>query len=568
MLRNFKRKIFKKSINLSGEFDPDGIFLDSSNLPDFNTDQFEGRIEKPISRTTFKILGASIVLVLSIFIGRLWFLQINQGVRFNAISENNSLQHTLVFADRGIIYDRNNVELAWNEVRPNSDFSTRKYATSSGLSHVIGYVKYPLKDKQGFYYEDSFIPKDGVELEYNAEILGKNGLKITETDALGAVISESVIAPPLDGSNLQLSIDSRIQDKLYQSIKTLAQEKGFTGGAGVIMDVQTGEILALASYPEYSAEVMTEGNDVPRIQQYLKDTTKPFLNRAISGQYIPGSIMKPFVALGALEEGIIDPQKQILSTGQLAIPNPFNPDKPTIFKDWKAHGYVDMRKALAVSSNVYFFTIGGGSGGQKGIGIDKIDTYVKMFGFGTSTGIDLSGEVFGSVPSREWKVKNFPNDPIWRIGDTFNTSIGQYGFQVTPIQAVRAVAAIANGGTLVTPTLLLNNPKEKDLIQPIPLKTKDFQIVKEGMRMSVTEGIAQALLIPNMSIAAKTGTAELGVTKATVNSWVTGFFPYENPRYAFAALMEKGSRENIVGATYAMKNVLDWMSVYTPEYTK
>lgn len=567
MLRNFKRKILKNSPSMRAEIDPDEIFLDSKNLPDFNTDQFEGRLEKPISRTTFRILSLFFLIVGIVFVGRLWYLEIQKGDSFKARSENNRLKHTVIFADRGIIYDRNKRELAWNELNPESDFSFRKYASSTGLSHVVGYVKYPSKDKSGFYYEESFIPKDGVELTYNDEILGKNGLKITETDALGHIQSESVIAPPEDGKNLVLSIDSRVEQKLYESIKSLAFERGFSGGAGVIMDVHNGEILALASYPEYSPSLMTEGSDTEKIKATLSDKAKPFLNRAISGLYIPGSIMKPYVAMGALSENIIDPMKQILSTGSLAIPNPYNPSNPTVFKDWKAHGWVDMRHALAVSSNVYFFTVGGGFGDQRGIGISNIQKYVQMFGFGKQTGIDLLGEVSGTVPSPEWKAKNFPNDP-WRIGDTYNSSIGQYGFQATPVQAVRAVAAMANGGTLLTPTILLDNPKAVKKIETVGLDPKDFQIVREGMRLSVTQGIAGGLLVPGMNIAAKTGTAELGVTKETVNSWVTGFFPYENPRFAFAVLMEKGSRSNIVGATFVMRSLLDWMTVYTPEYTK
>jgi len=567
MLRNFKRKIFKGSPGVRTEIDPDEIFLDSKNLPNFNTDQFEGRLERPISRTTFRFLASVFLLIGLIFIGRLWYLQVNRGDSFEKRSENNRLKHTIIFADRGIIYDRNKKELAWNELNLNNAFAFRKYASSSGISHVVGYVRYPSKDKSGFYYEESFVPKDGVELAYDKELIGKNGLKITETDALGHIQSESVIAPPEDGKNLVLSIDSRVEEKLYESLRSTALDRGFTGGAGVIMDVHNGEILALASYPEYSPSLMTEGTDTVKIKQALGDKSKPFLNRAISGLYIPGSIMKPYIAMGALSEGSIDPMKQILSTGSLTIPNPYSPKNPTIFKDWKAHGWVDMRHALAVSSNVYFFTIGGGFGDQRGIGISNIQKYVQMFGFGTTTGIDLWGEAGGVVPRPEWKAKNFPNDP-WRIGDTYNSSIGQYGFQVTPLQAVRAVSAMANGGTLLTPTLLLDNPQSSKQIKTVPLKPENFQIVREGMRLSVTGGIAQGLLVPGMNIAAKTGTAELGVTKKTVNSWVTGFFPYENPRYAFAVLMEKGSRSNTIGATYVMRSLLDWMTIYTPEYTK
>jgi penicillin-binding protein 2 len=174
------------------------------------------------------------------------------------------------------------------------------------------------------------------------------------------------------------------------------------------------------------------------------------------GVYTPGSIVKPFLALAALHEGVITPEKVIYTTGELKIPNPYNPTNFTIFKDNADHGAVDMRKALEVSSNVYFYQISGGFGDQRGIGIANIEKYMKLFGVGSKTGINASDEIDGTIPSIAWKEKRFPGDP-WRIGDTYNTSIGQYGFQVTPIQMLRAVAGLAARGTLVTRQLFQQN---------------------------------------------------------------------------------------------------------------
>jgi penicillin-binding protein 2 len=251
----------------------------------------------------------------------------------------------------------------------------------------------------------------------------------------------------------------------------------------------------------------------------------------------------------------------------ISIPNPYDPTKKTIFKDWKVHGWVDMRQGIAESSDEYFYTIGGGYNGQKGLGIANIEKYIRMFGFGSNTGIDLLGEKAGTIPSPEWKAATFKGDP-WRIGDTYNSSIGQYGFQVTPIQAVRAVASLANNGTLLRPTVILNNPRESKDTAALSFSADHFQIVKEGMKMSVDVGVAKGLSMPGISVAAKTGTAELGVTKLKVNSWVTGYFPYENPRYAFAVLMERGDRSNTIGATYVMRQLLEWMYINTPQYVK
>lgn len=565
ILRHFKRRVLKRKIHIGGEIDPDEIFLDSTNLPDFDVHQFEGRLEKPIHAKTFVWFSISCAIVALFFVGKLWNLQIVHGETYKERSENNRLDHSTIFANRGVIYDRNRVPLAWNELNPEGEFPKRAYATSSGFAHVLGYVQYPAKDKFGVYYQTEFIPKDGVELEFNKELTGINGLKITETNALGHTQSESVLEPPKDGTNVMLSVDKRVQAKLFESLEATVRERGFLAGAGVIMDIHNGEIIAMTSFPEYDPEIMSQGSNKSLISEYLTDARNPFLDRVVSGQFIPGSIMKPFIAVGALEENIIDPLKQIHANGQITIPNRYNPSNPTIFKDWKVHGWVDMRKAIAVSSNVYFFAIGGGYEDQKGIGIANIEKYIRGFGFGTKTGIDVLGEKEGTIPSPEWKAKMF-EEGDWRIGDTYNSSIGQYGFQVTPIQAVRAVAGIANGGVLVTPTVLLDNPVNDKKTTVIPYADRSMQIVREGMRQGVLEGTASGLNIPGVNAAAKTGTAELGVSKQEVNSWVMGYWPYENPRYAFTVLMEKGPRANQVGATYVMRQTLEWMTLYAEEY--
>ena len=332
------------------------------------------------------------------------------------------------------------------------------------------------------------------------------------------------------------------------------------------MDVTNGEILVSTSFPEYNAEILSQGKEKDIISNYLNDNRKVLMDRTISGLYTPGSIIKPILALGALNEGIIDPSKKILSTGSISIPNPYFPNQKTIFKDWRANGWTDMGQALAVSSDVYFYTIGGGFGGQKGLGILNIEKYAKLFGIGEKTEIDLPDEKFGTIPSPEWKIKNFKGE-IWRIGDTYHTAIGQYGFQVTLMEMVRAIAAIANNGILVNPHLILGDIKEEGKIT-LDFKKEHFDIVKDGMRQAVTYGTAVALNVPYVKVAAKTGTAQLGLAKNKVNSWVVGFFPYENPKYAFSILMEAGPSTNSVGAPFIMRQLLDWMSINTPEYFK
>ena len=331
---NFWRRGEKFS---SKEIAPDEIFLDSSNLPQFDIHQFEGRLEKPISKKVFLIVTILFILFGASFLGKLWILQIKEGEAYAERSENNRLRHTPIFANRGIIFDRNGSELAYNAINPlDEDFSLRKYSEAPGLSHVLGYVKDPTKDSNGFYYQNEFVGKDGAEKIYNDAIKGVNGLKIEETDALGKIQSQNLMTPPKDGKNLRLSIDAKLQSELYRILEDFVGRMDFEGGAGVIMDVRNGEILAITSFPEYSSDIMTQGINEDMISSYMKDSSYVFLNRVVSGVYTPGSIVKPFMAMGVLNENIIDPKKKILSSGSISLPNPYFPEKKNIFYDWKA----------------------------------------------------------------------------------------------------------------------------------------------------------------------------------------------------------------------------------------
>ncbi|HEU0080937.1 MAG TPA: penicillin-binding transpeptidase domain-containing protein [Candidatus Paceibacterota bacterium] len=561
---NFRRP---KSV-VRREIDPDEIFLDSSNLPGFDVHQFEGRMEKPVSIATILALSSAFILLLLILLGKAWALQAKDGARYSALSRDNTSRETTIYAVRGSIADRNGVKLAWNTYTgTSSDFSVREYIDQGGFGHILGYVKYPTKDKQGNYYKKDFEGIAGIEKFWNGDLQGSHGLKIVETDALGKVTSESIIRPAVDGKNLQLSIDAAIQAKLYESIQGLADRVGFTGGAGAIMDVHTGEVIAMTSFPEYRSGVMSDGKDAETISAYLKDARRPFLNRFVSGLYTPGSIVKPYVAIAALEEKTIDPLKQILSTGSISIPNPYYPDIKSTFMDWKPQGYVDMRHAIAMSSNVYFYEVGGGFEGQPGLGIDRLNKYFALFGFGKNAETGIFAGPAGTVPSPAWKDKVFPGDP-WRIGDTYFTSIGQYGFQVTPLQMLKGLGSIANGGTYLRPTIFKASTATVAVGETVPVDPADFKVVREGMRLGAQIGTASGLNVPYIQVAAKTGTAELGVSKAFVNSWVTGFFPYEDPRYAFVVLMEHGPRANIYGATFVMRELLDWMHQTDSPYLK
>ncbi len=549
---------------LTREIEADEIFIDSSNPSSLDIDQFEGRIERPISRRSFILTGALVALLMVVYVGRAVDLQFLNGTAYAKQAAENQLNEKVIFADRGIIEDRRGTPLAYNTLNDVADdFAARTYASIRGLAHIIGYVKPPQKDSSGFYFRTSFEGIDGIEKVLNAALAGQNGIMLTETNAKGAVVSQASKVPPTPGAKIRLSIDATVSQGLFDAIAARATASGFQGGSGVVMDVATGEIIALTSYPEFSMQALSDG-DTEELKTLMADKRQPFLDRALSGLYAPGSIVKPIVGVAALTEGVIDEHKQILSTGSISIPNPYNPSKPSVFKDWRAHGLVDLRRAIAVSSDVYFYAVGGGFGSQAGLGIDRIDKYFRLFGFGAPTGLVGFEEPSGTIPTPAWKLATFDGDP-WRVGDTYNTAIGQYGVQVTPLQAARATAALANGGFLVTPTLFASSTPER---VDLDLPEHSLTVAKEGMRMSVTEGIAGAVNLASVAVAAKTGTAQVGVRNEYVNSWLVGFFPYEHPRYAFAIVLERGPAGTLVGAPATGGDFFRFLEAHAPEYLR
>jgi len=551
----------------ASEITPEDILLDAHNLPSYNAGRLEGRLNRPIGMRALVPLMLILVAVAGTALFRTGHLMALDGSHYAQLSEANRLGHSRILAERGIIYDRNGVEMVWNvphiEEGIAESYHERAYGTSTGSGHVLGYVRMPARDSKGILYREGIEGIAGVELAYDARLRGRDGVQIVETDARMAEVSAAVLERPQSGEPLTLTIDSRLQGALNTAIKDLAEKTPFTGGAGVLMDVRTGELLALTSYPEYEPSAVVRG-DADRVAAYATDPRTPYLNRVVSGQYTPGSIVKPFLAVAALNEGIVRPETSFLSTGSLRLANPYNPGEYASFTDWRAHGVVDLKRALAVSSNVYFYYIGGGFGGQEGLGISRIESYMRLFGFGMSTNLSLAGERSGTLPSPAWKEATFPEDPVWRIGDTYHTAIGQYGVQVTPLQMVRGIAAIGNGGLLLTPRIETSVTQYG--VRTIDIPNEHFALVREGMRMGVVDGTARGLQVPYVEVAAKTGTAEIGFTKDFVHSWVVGFYPYEHPRYAFVVLMEHGPRTNLVGASAVMRQFLDWMHTHTPEY--
>lgn len=550
------------------EIEPDEIFLDSSNLPKLDASQFEGRVEWPVSPAAILAVGVIFAAVMLAFGAQAFSLQVLNGRTYADISRNNRLERDVIFAARGILTDRNGTELAWNELDTDPGatssvpYAARHYTELPGFAHLLGFVRYPKADASGSWWREEYVGVSGVEGVYDDRIAGENGSSMAETNARGQLVREDIVDPPKDGETLRLSIDADIQTELARRLEAHAASQRFQGGAAAIMDVHTGELIALVSFPEYDNDAFANG-DGAAVAAANADARTPLLNRAVAGLYAPGSIVKPMFAAAALAEGIISPDKAILSTGSISIPNPYFPDKPSIFRDWKAHGWTDMRRALAVSADVYFYAIGGGYQDQKGLGIQRIDEWAKRFGFASVTGIALGGEPTGTIPTPEWKKEVFEDD--WRLGDTYNTAIGQYGFQVTPLQVVRFIAGIASG-KLVVPQLLAGEQGET---RDLGLSEAHLKVVHEGMRDAVTDGgTAAALNMSGIEIAGKTGTAQVGMRNEYMNSWAVGFWPYQDPKYAFAVVLEKAPANTLSGASPAMAPFFQWLRDNKPEYAR
>jgi len=552
------------------------VLLDASNIPEFNRDRMEGKRELRITDRSLSVVWWLFVLIAAVFLYQAFALQVVSGADYRAIAENNQVDQAVIIAERGVVTDRTGESMIWNEVDTTGeyDFPIRAYTDRSGLGQVLGYVSYPKRDSKGFFFRTDYLGRSGVEAAYEEVLHGDNGSTIVEVDARLEVVSEFALNAPNPGGELQLSIDAELSEAMYDIIATSSAQAGFRSGAGAIMNIHTGEILALTSFPSYDPEVMADGDDTDLIAAYNNDDRLPFLNKMVGGAYTPGSIVKPFVAYAALEEGIVTENTRVFSNGTLKIPNRYNPSNPSYFTDWRAHGEMTVREAIAYSSNVFFYLVGGGlpdyaapqagiDSAMTGLGITKMSEYFRQFGMGELTGVNLAQEQAGVVPDPAWKQEVFDDD--WRLGDTYFTSIGQFGFLTTPMQMLRSYAALANGGYLLTPHVELGHQSEKT---DINLNLDTMQIVHEGMRKTVNfpGGTARSFERDDVAIAAKSGTAEVGVGNAYVNSWAAGFWPYAEPEYAFILMMDKAPRSNALGATNIMGDVVEWMSVNRPEY--
>lgn len=442
----------------------------------------------------------------------------------------------------------------------------REYTESPGLGHLLGYTGKvgPSSLKPGSRYNlQSIVGKSGIEESYEQELHGFSGIEQVEVDSKGYYQRTLSKRDPTTGKNVFLAINLELQKKLGAELKKMLKEKKSPSGVGIVMDPQNGQIKAMVSLPDYDNNEFATGINPERYQKLLKDDRKLFTNRAIAGVYPSGSVIKPVMAVAGLAENVISPNTTIDAPSAISIGQ-------FIFPDWKRHGIVDVRRAIAVSSNVFFYAVGGGWGDISGLGVARIAKYLHLFGFGSPTGIDLGGETTGLVPDEQWK-KRVKNEP-WYIGDTYHLSIGQGDFLVTPLQMARSTSTIANGGYPFKPQLILKTAipgvdlQEQPYEQKKPERILDagvIEVVRLGMREAVEYGSARRLQELPVTSAGKTGTAQFGIEDKT-HSWFTAFAPYENPEIAITVLIEAGGGGHEAALPVALET-LRWYFKQDPE---
>ncbi len=582
------------------------------------------------------VFFAVMLLVMSIYVSRLWFLQVLRGEHYRYESQNNRIRTEDIEAPRGIIYDRNGVPIVENRpaydlmlvredvkdlpatidavarlcrcdpsdlfavvkanretprfdpIRLVSDMDRdclarveaelvrlpgveieiepkREYNFDGTAAHLIGYLSQiteaELKSgKYPGYYPGEDIGKMGVEAAFEKYLHGVRGHRQVEGDAIGRRVGLLEEQPPVAGHDLWLTIDMDAQR---------AAEAGLAGKAGalVAVDPNNGQVLAFVSTPTFDQEQFIKGLTEKEWLAMAKDPDHPMLNRVCGAAYPPGSTYKPYLALAALQCGVITPSTTFFCPGYLAFAG-------RDYHCWRkgGHGTIPVETALIESCDVFFYHTG------LLLGVDRIAKYVKMFGLGQKTGIGLPGENAGLVPSSAWK-KRVTGHP-WEKGETLSISIGQGYDLATPLQMAMGYSAIANSGKLWTP-YVVNKIEgmapgqvpgaEPRLKREIPIDQKYFEVVQKALSEVVSDprGTAHHLYDPALPIAGKTGTAQVvnlghvtkgkaAAEKAKDDGWFVGWAPASDPKICVAAIVEHGGH----GGTAAGPTVEAVMKAY------
>lgn len=461
----------------------------------------------------------------------------------------------------------------------------RKYKEGNLASHILGYAHKisndEYKNKKDIYDQNDIIGKSGIEAVFEEYLRGKKGTKQIDMAVDGTITAEVVEKEAVAGSNVILTIDSKLQkiteDALRDNIEKI-KSGGFgkayeaKGGSCVVMNVKTGEVLAMASYPDYNPQSFADGISNEEWQGYLQNTSYPLLNKAIQSAYEPGSIFKMVTAIAGLESGNITLTEKINDTGQYIKYG--EKRNCWYYTDYhRGHGYLNVIGAIEKSCNYFFYEA------ADRMGIDILDKYASYFGLGKKTGIELPSETAGTLASKEY-VKSI--NSTWNPGDTINAAIGQGYNRFTPLQMAKYISMVANGGNKIDVSIIktiqnsdgtevskeeinkfvsekLGVSKDEDS-DNISLNSEYINAVKEGMK-SVTSGEAGTAYARfknfNIAVGGKTGSAEAGKDsngKDIVNAWFAAFAPYDDPEIAVVIMVENGGHGNYTAE--AVRNIM------------
>jgi len=459
-----------------------------------------------------------LILVVGIFSLRLVHLQILEGKYYRLLADENRIKQEILPAERGKILDR------FGEVLTPSEANV----------HVLGYVGEANEEEAAKFYLGAVVGKMGLEKQYDQRLRGRDGLSILEQDAQGKVLRELRRIEPVKGEVLPTVLDAGLQKKAFE---LLAGRKG----AVVAGNPNTGEILALVSSP---------GFDVKNLAKFLTDKDLPLFNRALGGEYPPGSVFKIVTAAAALEEGKIEETTKIEDTGELRV-------GPYRFGNWyfdqygRKEGWLEITRALARSNDIFFYKLG------EYLGINALADWARYFGLGSKTGIDLEGEADGLIPDPEWKETVLKDQ--WYLGDTYISAIGQGNILTTPIQINQMMSIIASRGLLCKP-FLVGGPNCRKL----DISEKTIDLVTEGLKqVAETGGTAWPFFDFPVGVAGKTGTAEFGQqedkTKIKTHAWFSGFATVDKPEIAITVLLEGAGEGSYQAAPVAKELLTYWL---------
>ncbi len=427
----------------------------------------------------------------------------------------------------------------------------RSYPFGESMAHVLGYTGEASPEEIAENDQVAFgsrTGKAGLEKEFDLLLRGRSGKQVLEVDVKGANLKEKKRQEPIKGQVVHTSLDLELQKVAYEALRGGVENYKASGGAVVAEDPQSGEILALATYPSFDPNAFVNPREPSYFESLTEDERKPLYNRALSGAYPPGSIFKPIVASAALEEATVTSQQIINCKGAISVGT-------FVFRDWdlSGHGNVSLVEGIAKSCDVYFYTIGGGYGGVEGLGPERIAAWARKFGLGSILGIQFPWEAQGLVPDPKWKEK--VKGEQWYLGNTYHFSIGQGDLLVTPLQINNALAAVVNGGTLYRPSFLLRG--EPEVIRRNLISEETLQLVREGMQQVCQPGgTAYPFFDFPIPVGGKTGTAETGRGDDT-HAWFVVFAPMEEPEIILTVFLENGGSGSHDAAPVA-REIMDW----------